>query len=49
MKKEEHFNQNEKDKIRMITYPDTQDESAGEAKKTNEGANSLGCAGRLMG
>ncbi len=35
--------------INFITYPDTQDESAAEAKKTNAGANSRGCAGRLMG
>jgi hypothetical protein len=33
----------------VLTYPETYDESADEAKKTKAGANSLGCAGRLIG
>ncbi len=35
--------------MNLITYPDIHDESAPEAKKTNAGANSRGCAGRLIG
>jgi hypothetical protein len=35
--------------ILRMTYPDIYDESAPEAKKTNAGANSRGCAGRLIG
>jgi hypothetical protein len=35
--------------MNLITYPDIYDESAPEAKKTNAGANSRGCAGRLIG
>ncbi len=35
--------------MNLITYPDIYDESVPEAKKTNAGANSRGCAGRLIG
>ena len=35
--------------MNFSTYPEIYEESAPEAKKTNAGANSRGCAGRLIG
>ena len=35
--------------ISSIPYPEIYDESVPQAKKTNAGANSRGCAGRLIG
>jgi hypothetical protein len=49
IKKRIDFIFNDFKRINLIIYPDIYDESAPEAKKTNAGANSRGCAGRLIG